>query len=112
MQRYPMTVWQTPRTQASFHTAAIKITCAEVTDCSDKIKFVIVIALPKVEEEFNPVKEFPNLFSKTIPTKLLPLRNVNHHIDPKPGSEWLPAWRPSAPKVGQHINDKLNAEIK
>ena len=40
------------------------------------------------------------------------LRNVNHRIDPKPGSEWLPTWRLSAHKFGQQINNKLNIEIK
>ena len=68
--------------------------------------------MSKVEEQFNPVKEFPNLFLKTIPTKLLPLRNVKHGIDPKGGSGWLPTWRPSANKLSSQINDKLNAEVE
>ena len=37
---------------------------------------------------------------------------MNHCIDPEPGSQWLPAGRPLAHKLGQQINDKLNAEIK
>ena len=87
MQPFPLTVWQRPRTQARFQSAAINITCEEATDYSDEDEHAIVIALSKVEEQFNPVKEFPNLFPKTIPTELLPLRNVNYCIDPKPGSE-------------------------
>ena len=48
----------------------------------------------------------------TIPPELRLLRNVNHRIDPKPGSQFLPTWRPSAHKFSQQINDKLNAAIK
>ena len=90
MQLFPLTVWQKPRTQASFRSAAIKITCEEVTIYSDKDKDAIAIASSKVEEQFNLVKEFPNLFPKTIPTELPPLRILNYRIDPKLGSEWLP----------------------
>ena len=111
IQRFPLTVWQRPKTQASIQSAAIKITCKEVTNYSDEDEDVIVIALSKVEEQFNPVKEFSNLFPKTIPTELPPLGNMNHHIDPKPGSEWLLTWKLSAHKFGQQINDKLNAKI-
>ena len=87
MQRLPLTMWQGRRTQASFRSAAIKITCEEVTDYSDNDKHAIVIGLSKVEEQFNRVREFPNLFPKTIPTELPALRKVNHPIDAKPGSE-------------------------
>ena len=105
-------MWQRPRTQASFSSAAVKITCEEVRDYSDEDEDASVIALSKVEEQFNSVKEFPNLFSETIPAELPPLRNVNHCINPKPGSEWLSTLRPSAHKFGQQINYKLTAEIK
>ena len=88
------------------------MTCDEVTDYSDKDEDVIVIASSKVAEKFNLVKEFPNLAPNTMPSELPPLRNVNHRIDPKPGSEWLPTWRPPAHKIGQEIKDKLSAEIK
>ena len=37
---------------------------------------------------------------------------MNHHIDPKPGSEWLSTCRQSAYKFGLQINDKLNAKLK
>ena len=97
-QRFLLTVWQRPRTQASFWSAAIEITCEEVRDQSDEDENTILIALLKVKEQFNLVKEFPNLFPKTISTKLRPFRNVNHCIDSKPGSEWLPTWRQSAHK--------------
>ena len=110
--RFPLTVWPRLRTQACFRSAAIKITCEEVKDYSDKDEDTIVIASSKVEEQFDPVKEFPNLFPKTIPIERPPLRNMNHRIDPKPGSEWLTTCRPAGTKFGQQINNKLNAEIK
>ena len=81
-------MWQRPRTQTSFQSAAIKITCEEITDYSDKNEDAIVIASSKVEKQFNSGKEFPNLFPKTILTELPLLRDVNQRIDPKPGSEW------------------------
>ena len=112
MQQFALTMWQRSRTQASFRSAATKLTYEEVTDHNDEDEDAIVIASSKVKERFYPVEKFPNLFSKTIPTELPPLRIVNHRIDPKPGSEWLPSWRPSANKFGQQINDKHNAEIK
>ena len=93
MQQFPLTVWQRPRTQASFLSPAIRITYEEVTDYSDKDEDTIVIALSKVEGQFNLVKEFPNLFPKTIPTELAPLRNVNHRIDTKLQSKWLTTCR-------------------
>ena len=76
----------------------MKITSKEVTVYRDEDENASVIVLPKVEEQFNPVKQFPNLFPKTMQTELPLLRNVNHLIDPKPRSEWLPTYRPSAYK--------------
>ena len=90
MQRFPSTVWQTPRTKACFRSPAIKITCEEVTDYSDKDKDTVAIAWSKVVEQFNPLKEFPSVFHMTTPSELLPLKNENNCIDSKPGSEWLP----------------------
>ena len=101
-------MWQRTRIQATCRAAAIKITYEEVTDYSDKDEDSNPIASSKVEEQFNPVKGFPNLFPKTIPTKLQPFRNVTPCIDPKPGCEWLPTGRPSAHKLEQQINNKLN----
>ena len=80
-------MWQIPTTQASFESAAIKITCEEVTDYSDKDEEDVIIASSEVEEQFNPVKQFPNLFPKTLPIELPPLRNMSYCIDPKPGSK-------------------------
>ena len=65
-----------------------------------------------MEAQFNPVKQFLNLFSKTIPNKLLPLREVKHCIDPKPESEWLSNWKLSAYKFGWQINDKPYVEVE
>ena len=87
MQFFLQTIWQRPRTQASFRSTAIKITCEEATDYSDEDEDEIGIAASKVVEQFNLIKEFLLLFPKSMPTKLLALRVVNHCINPKPGSE-------------------------
>ena len=89
IQQFPLIIWQSPRTQASYRSSAIKISCEEVIDYDDQDEDAIVIASSKVEEQFNPANEFPNLCPNTIPTELPQLRNVNQCIDPKPGSEWL-----------------------
>ena len=33
-------------------------------------------------------------------------------MDFKPGSEWLPTWRPSAHEFDKQIKDKLNTEVE
>ena len=45
MQWFPLAMWYRPRTQARFRSAAIKITCEEVTDYSDEDEDAIVIGL-------------------------------------------------------------------
>ena len=93
-------MWQRPRIQASFRSAAIKIACEGVTAYRDEDGDSIVIASFKVVEQFNPVKDFYNLFPKTILTEIPPLREVNNHLDPKLESQWLPVWRLSGYKFG------------
>jgi len=48
--------------------------------------------------EFNPFVAFAQLFPATTPNELPPLRTINHRICPKPGSIWVPKWRPSPSK--------------
>ena len=79
MQQFSLTVWQTLKTQGSFSLAAITITCEKVIDYCEEDEDTIVISSSKVEEQFKPVKEFQDLLPKTIPIKLLPLGEVNHH---------------------------------
>ena len=55
MQLFPLTLWQRSRKQASLRSAAIKISCEEVTDYSDQDEDAIKIALSKVEEQFHPL---------------------------------------------------------
>ena len=112
MQRLPLTVSQRLTTKARFRSVAIQIASKQVTNYSDKDEDVIVIASSKVQEHFKRVKEFPNLFLKTMPTELPPLREVNHGVNPKPKLVCLPTWRPSANKFGQQINNKFNAEVE
>ena len=112
MPRFQLTVCYRPKTPPSFGSAAIKIPCQEVTDYSDEDEDAIVIALSTVEEQCNSVKEFPNLFPKTMPTELPPLRNVKHRYDPKPRSVLLPTWRLLRHKFGEQVNNKLNTKKK
>ena len=81
-------------------------------DYSNEDQEAMVKSSLKVEELFNPIKVFCNLFTKTIATDLQLLREVNHHIDPKLGSEQLASQRPSGYKFGQQINNKLNPEVE
>ena len=90
MQRVPLILLQRPWTQASFRSATIKITCEQVIDYSDADEDANVIGSSKVAEQFNLVKSLSNVFTKTIPSELPLLRNMNHRIDRKPESEWLP----------------------
>ena len=112
MQRFLLTILQRPSTQVNFRSAAIESTCEQVIAYSDEEKVPIVIASSKVEEQVNPVKEFPNLFLKPISTKLLPLGQVNPCINSTPVSQWLPTWWPSTHKLGEQINYKLNAKVE
>ena len=86
--------------------------CEKVTHYSDEDEEAMVIPLSKVAKQFNPVTEFPTLFPRTVPPKLLPLRNVNYQIDAKPESEWLYTCRTLAHKFGIQINDKLDTAIE
>ena len=83
MQWFLLTVWQRPRTLASYQSDAIKISCEEVIDYNDEDGDAIVIALSKAKQQFNLVQEFLNVLPKSIPPDLPPLRNINHHIDHK-----------------------------
>ena len=112
MQQFLLTVWRRARIQASFRSTAIKITYEEVRDYSGEDEGVFVIASSKVEQQFDLVKECYNRFSKTIPIELPALREVKHHMYPKPGSEWLPTWRPLAHMFKQQIDNKLNTEAE
>ena len=87
MESFPLTIWERPRTQAIFRPTAIKTPCAKVTNYNDKDIDTIVIACAIVEEQFNPIEEFPNLFFKNILRELLPLQEVTYCMDLKPGSE-------------------------
>lgn len=74
------------------------ITCEEVRDYSDEGENTILIGSSNVQEQFNSVDKFPNLFPEYIVTKLFPVREVNYLLDPKPGLDILPICRTSAHK--------------
>jgi len=60
--------------------------------------------------EFNPFVEFAQLFPATTPDELPPLRTINHRICPKPGSTWVPKWRPSPSKFYAELTRQLTEE--
>jgi len=60
--------------------------------------------------EFNSFVEFAQLFPATIPNELPPLRTINHRICPKPGSTWVPKWRPSPSKFYAELTRQLTEE--
>lgn len=70
----------------------------------------MIIVSGKVKQKFKPVKEFPNLSTKPIPTKLLLFGEVYLCIDTMTDSEWLAIWKPTAHHYSQKIKDKLNAK--
>jgi len=59
------------------------------------LKFMVLAVSLGESQEFNPFIEFGQLFPATIRKELPPLRTINHQICLKPGSTWVPKWRPS-----------------
>jgi len=60
--------------------------------------------------EFNPFVEFAQLFPATTPNELPHIRTINHRICPKPGSTWVPKWRPSPYKFYAELTRQLTKE--
>ena len=65
-----------------------------------------------VQPVFDPFREFPEIFIDKPPTELPPLRNINHHINLKPGFSWKPTRIFSHDKFRSQMTDKLVAELK
>jgi len=61
--------------------------------------------------EFNPFVELTQLFPATTPNEFPPLRTIKHRICPKPGSTWVPKWRPSPSKFYTELTRKLIEEM-
>ena len=66
----------------------------------------------EVNEQFNPVKEFPDLFPNETPTKLPPLRKINHKINLIPGATWKPVRYYSHDRFRDQVSEKINRETK
>jgi len=60
--------------------------------------------------EFNSFVEFTQLFPASTPNEFPPLRTINHRICPKPGSTWVPKWRPSPSKFYAELTRQLTEE--
>jgi len=83
----------------------------EVSDYLLPIFEFIVSAMSLGESrEFNPFVEFAQLFPVTTHNELPPLRTINHRSCSKPGSTWVPKWRPSASKFYAELMRQLTEE--
>jgi len=60
--------------------------------------------------EFKHFVEFVMLFPATTPNELPPLRTINHRFYPKPGSTWVPKWRPSPSRFYAELTKQLTEE--
>jgi len=83
----------------------------EVPDCLLPLCELMVSAMSLGEcREVNPYVEFAQLFPATRPNELPPLRTINHRISPKPGSTWVPKWRPSPSRFYAELTKQLNED--
>jgi len=73
-------------------------------------EFIVSPMSPEESREFNPFVKFAQLFPATTPNKLPPLTTINHRIYLKPGSIWLPKWRPSPSKSYTELTRQLTEE--
>jgi len=71
------------------------------------LEFMVSAVSLGESQEFNPFVEFGQLFLATIPKELLPLRTINYRICPKPGSTWVPKWRPSPSKFYEELTTQV-----
>jgi len=83
----------------------------EVSDCLlPRFEFMVSAISLGESREFNPFVEFAQLFLGTTPNEWPPLRTINHRICPKPGSTWVPNWRPSPSKFYAELTKQLTEE--
>src|SRR5258706_6982072 len=66
----------------------------------------------KLEEPFNPLEEFADLFPDEIPSELPLLRIVNHKINLIPGATWKPERIFSHDRFKDQITEKIHRETK
>src|SRR5437868_129854 len=75
-------------------------------------KEVVVTTMPaNIQETFNPVKEFSQLFLKQIPCELRLLHGISHEIISKPAASWIPAFRLGRDRFKKEISKKINKEL-
>ena len=73
-------------------------------------EFMVSAMSLRENREFNPFVEFAQLFPVTTPNELPPLRTISDRICPKPGSTWVPEWRPSPSKSYAELTRQLTEE--
>ena len=67
----------------------------------------IIVNASSVTPNFNPVKEFPELFPEHIPQEMPPYRAINQVIRVKEGSTWKPTFKPTQNRFKKEIMDKI-----
>jgi len=73
-------------------------------------EFIVSAVSVGQKREFNPFVKFAQLFPATTPNELPPLKTINHRICSKPGSTWVPKWRPSPSKFYAELTRQVNEE--
>ena len=107
MERFTLTAWKAPKPFQS----NVTTTAQWIDDYYPDDKEVVTTAAANIQETFDPVKEFPQLFRKEIPCELPPVRGISHKIIPKPGASWVPAFRPVGDPFKKEITEKINEEL-
>ena len=109
MERFTLTAWKVTKAfQSNVPTATQWI---DDYYPNDK-EVVVTTAAANIQETFDPVKEFPQLFPKEIPRELPPVHGISHKIIPKAGATWVPAFRPVGDPFKKEISEKINEELE
>ena len=115
MPRFSLTPWQRPSTSknatAGITSATLQVTNILTTDSTSLEDTIdpaihttwyaeqeddcIIVNASFVTPNFNPVKEFPELFPEDMPKEMPPYRAINHVIRVKDGSTWKPTFKPT-----------------
>jgi len=111
MARFALKEWRKAGLATGQVTSAALTIEDEVSDYHLPLFEFMVSAMSLGENrEFNPFVELAQLFPATTPNELPPLRTINHRICPKPGSTWVPKWRPSPSKFYAELTRQLTEE--
>jgi len=131
MPQFSLTPWRRPHTSKNAMTGIASATLAvtdelttDSTSLEDTIEpairttwyteqeyVCIIVNASYVTPNFNPVKEFPELFPQYMPKEMPPYRAINHVIRVKEGSTWKPTFKPTQTRFKKEIMDKIAQEL-